>query len=259
MEDFDFVGTEDVGAEPDSSVENSVETEPNTEASTETETAQNTEQKPSIAEPQKYTVKVNKQEHKLTLDELIARAQMGMDYDRVKKQVEEMRSNPAMKLLESKAKESGMSVDQYAQALMQAETENRIAERRMQLIDEGKDEATAEYIARLELDANSLKNTVENLTASQRQTQAQRDFVNEQMARFQEKYPDVQDIPDSVIETVKNGTPPVEAYQEYLLSLKEKELQTYKTNDKNKSIDPGSASTQAKTSGDPFDEVFFGK
>lgn len=67
------------------------------------------------AEP-KYKVKFYGQEQEMTVSELVAAAQKGLDYDNVRTRLEQaQQSAPAVQLVERYAAANGMTVEQYLQ------------------------------------------------------------------------------------------------------------------------------------------------
>lgn len=238
------------------------ESEPTTEPIEATDDPTNEQaEKPTETnpEPQKFKVKVNKEEKELTLDEMIAAAQKGMDYDRVKGQVESLRNNPALTLLERKAKEANMPLDQYVDFLNKAEQQAKVDERKQQLIDEGYDEKIAEHVANLELKANGLESTVNNLTAQTKEQQQIEAQMKADIDEFFRECPDVdvRTLPKEVLDMMNGGVKPVVAYLKYQNDLKEKELSALKQNNKNAELDPGSAQTQKPDEGDEFVSELF--
>lgn len=140
---------EDIWGE-DSMPETDYEETEETEEAADTEGTEETETE-DIAPAETYKIKVLGEEKEMTLDELIASAQKGADYDRVKGQVKELKDS--MAVLEGLAKENGMSLAEYMGKVNESLQAQKIRTRAEEIIEEeGLDEETAERIARLELE-----------------------------------------------------------------------------------------------------------
>lgn len=86
------------------------------------------------AEP-KYKVKFYGQEQEMTVSELVAAAQKGLDYDNVRARLEQaQQSAPAVQLVERYAAANGMTVEQYLQFANQGFEQQAVA----QLVAQGR-------------------------------------------------------------------------------------------------------------------------
>ncbi len=245
LEESDVQTTEQ--PESDEEVVSDAETDTDTDEEAATET-----------EPQKYKVKHNKQEFELTLDELIQNASKGLDYDRIREDRDKLRTSPERKLIEQKAKEANMPVDKYIEVLTQAEQQQKIDARKQDLIDEGVNEKTADYIANLELKANGLETQVNSLSEQQQaETEAQAKMQKD-IADFVQRFPGVTEFPKEVETAINAGENPTVAYLAYKNNLAAKELEALKQNTKNKELDPGSTKTEKETEQDEFLNGLFG-
>lgn len=258
MEELSFLEAEDVGSLTTESTE-----EPTAETAEETTTEPSTEPSTEPTE-QKYKVKVNKKEKELTLDELIANAQKGMDYDRIREDRDKIKpiyekSKKAIELLERKAKEANMPLEQYAAFIEQADKQQEIDSYKQQLIDKGVDEDTASEIANIKFENGSLKSTVDNLSQQTRAQEEQQAKVQRDIEEFARMFPDVQEFPPDVIQDINSGMNPVTAYLKFQNDVKDKELAALRQNAKNKEIDTGSVQTQKDTEQDPFVAGLLGK
>ena len=80
------------------------------------------------AEP-KYKVKFYGQEQEMTVSELVAAAQKGLDYDNVRARLEQaQQSAPAVQLVERYAAANGMTVEQYLQFANQGFEQQAVAQ-----------------------------------------------------------------------------------------------------------------------------------
>ena len=103
------------------------------------------------AEP-KYKVKFYGQEQEMTVSELVAAAQKGLDYDNVRARLEQaQQSAPAVQLVERYAAANGMTVEQYLQFANQGFEQQAVA----QLVAQGMPEPAAKDLVaeRLRLDS----------------------------------------------------------------------------------------------------------
>lgn len=78
------------------------------------------------AAAEKHTVKYNGKEVELSLDELKTRAQMGMNYDHVKAENDRIKNSQLYKMLQRKAKDEGVSLDEYGRRMAEKERSARL-------------------------------------------------------------------------------------------------------------------------------------
>lgn len=77
--------------------------------------------------------------------------------------------------------------------------------------------------------------------------------ANRALTAFMTAYPDVEELPDSVIsEIITTDKSPIEAYQGYLLELKDLEIAKLKQQQLNKANTPGTAAGSAPANFDAF-------
>lgn len=221
------------------------------------------------AEPEQnaeaFTLKVNKEERTVTREEMIAYAQKGVDYDRVKAAAEQAKSdNTALKEQNAKMQEAYDLLEQIA-----GDSKSTVAElletmRVNRLVSQGLSQETAkERIAREKAekalaDANA-KQEVKKETAADRAAR--------EVADFRKEYPDVdmsKELMDRLVEDVQNGMSLTQAYRKYESAQKDAriqqlqaELEAEKKNRENRSTSPGSQSDSgAKRVTDKFDDFF---
>lgn len=141
---------------------------------------------------QKFTIKVNKEEREVDLQEMTELAQKGADYDRVKGQLETERQNtqtlqaeldkqkPLMEILELAAEQGGMSIEQLLENV------------HIGLL-KGKGMSDAE--AKAEIRAARAEKQVKTMTEQQTQKQATEDEqaqrAQREIAEFARNFPDV--------------------------------------------------------------------
>lgn len=143
---------EDIWGE-DSTPETDYEETEETEEAADTEGTEETETE-DIAPAETYKIKVLGKEKEMTLEELIASAQKGEDYDRIKGVNDELAEFiPALGIFKELAEKNGMSVTEYISKVNENLQAQKIRTRAEEIIEEdGLDEETAERIARLELE-----------------------------------------------------------------------------------------------------------
>ena len=197
---------EELIAQPQAEIETFAETiaEPSTET-VETTT------------PEFLKVKYNKEEIPLSQEQTIEYAQKGMNYDKVYKEYEELKNNPALNTydkIKNFAEFSGMSVDEWI---------NYLDEQRQQIEIEKytKTGVSEEYAKEL----MQLKNQVGKQDEVLRKYQEQ-EKLNNEIQEFRTAYPNVNitDIPDEAFELKQNANIPLGlAYKLTLYSNIEKE------------------------------------
>lgn len=226
------------------------------------------ETKPATApqEPVTFTLKVNKEEKTVTKDQMIAYAQKGVDYDRVKAAAEQAKSdNTALKeqlaqmqeghdLLTQLAEDSNISVAE----LLDAMRANRY--KGQGLSDDAAKERVAREKAEKALEAEKSKNP-----APKAETPAER--AAREVAEFRAEYPNAdlsKEQMDKLMGDVQNGMTLTEAYRKQESAEKdarirqlEEELAAEKKNRENRSTSPGSQSDSgARQVRNQYDDFF---
>lgn len=213
-----------------------------------------------------YTIKVNKEERQVTMEELISLAQKGADYDRVKKQAESGNQALMDKLSKTQevydvvsliAKESGVDVPSLLDTF-----------RIRQLMDrDGLSEKEAqERLGRLKaeekLNAMQSENAGKNNPENQMQERAQRE-----LKEFRKNFPDVDisNLPvEKMAEDIASGMTMTQAYLKELNRRQSEEIRTLneklkakEQNERNRVSSPGSASDSGtKKAKDKFEDFF---
>lgn len=263
MEGFDESADYQTGTEETTEVE---ETAADTET-TETETAENTDAEASEdseteteqadadkapkteekADGETFTLKVNKEEKTYSREEMIALAQKGADYDRVKEQLSHSREEvtnlqgkiqeqaTAMEVLNELAKDANMELPDLLKSL-------RVGMLKKQGLSE---DAANERLARLDVEK---ENASLKAAASNQESSSER--AKREIAEFREAYPDVEltkEVLDKLMVDVQGGTPLMTAYQKYESAQKDaqiaelqRQLAAEKQNKANASASPGS-------------------
>lgn len=273
-EDGDVIddSADDETSEPaEETEEDETEEENSGDPDEDTEKTEDEPQKDS--EQQTFTIKVNKEEKTVTLDEMTALAQKGADYDRVKENYTKSQQNvqelqeklnaltahqSALDILAIVAEQSGASIDQLAESIY-------VNLRKNAGISEG--EAKGELkSARLEKELNSYK-TQKSQPEDDADSRAKRD-----MEEFQKEYPDVQltgELIKSLTADIQNGMSLSAAYRKFerqqsaaKIADLERRLAAKAQNDKNKKQSPGSqkdsGGRRTRSDYEEFERALFG-
>ena len=225
---------------------------------------------------QTFTIKVNKEERTVSLDEMKTLAQKGADYDWVKEQnnqrqqtITELQTKldgmaaqqGVLDILGTIAKENNFTLEQLAESLY---------------INFRKQAGASEDVARGELKTAKLEKELNSYKAKQTQQQeketnaearAQRD-----LEEFGREYPDVElskELVDKLIPDIQKGMSLAAAYRKYeraqdsaRIADLERKLAANAQNDKNKKRSPGSqkdsGSRRVKSDYDVFEKALFG-
>lgn len=223
-----------------------------------------------------FTIKVNKEERKVTLEEMTTLAQKGADYDRVKEQntrhqqtiadlqskLEGVSSQQAvLDILDTIAQRSGSTLEQLAESLY---------------VNFRKSAGASEDVAREELKSAKLEKELNSYKAKQTQQQEQETDVEARAKRdledFAREYPEVElteELVDKLVPDIQNGMTLSAAYRKYekaqdsaRIKELERQLAAKAQNDKNKKRSPGSqrdsGGRSPKSDYDVFEKALFG-
>ena len=223
-----------------------------------------------------FTIKVNKEERQVTLEEMTTLAQKGADYDRVKEQntrhqqtiadlqskLEGVSSQQAvLDILDTIAQKSGSTLEQLAESLY---------------VNFRKSAGASEDVAREELKSAKLEKELNSYKAKQTQQQEQETDAEARAKRdledFAREYPDVElteDLVDKLVPDIQNGMSLSAAYRKHekaqdsaRIAELERQLAAKAQNDKNKKRSPGSqrdsGGRSPKSDYDVFEKALFG-
>lgn len=223
-----------------------------------------------------FTIKVNKEERKVSLEEMTTLAQKGADYDRVKEQntrhqqtIADLQSKlegvsaqqNALDILGTIAQRSNLTLDQLAESLY---------------INFRKTAGASEDVAREELKSAKLEKELNSYKAKQTQQQEQETDAEARAQRdieqFGRDYPDVElseELVDKLVPDIQNGMSLSAAYRKYekaqdaaKIADLERKLAAKEQNDKNKKRSPGSqkdsGGRKSKSDYDEFERALFG-
>lgn len=225
---------------------------------------------------QMFTLKVNKEERQVTLEEMTALAQKGADYDRVKEQANQLRQNNAdlqakidgitphqgaLDILSIVAEKGGLSLEQLAESLY---------------VNFRKSAGASEDVAREELKSARLEKELNAYKAQQTQQQEKdtdtQARAQKELEEFQQEYPDIsltEELVDKLLPDIQNGMRLTAAYRKYektqdaaKIAELERKLSAKEQNDKNKRRSPGSqqdsGGRRTKSDFEEFEAALFG-
>ena len=202
---------------PAEGADESAETpEDGTEPSAEEETAAQDQQEPPEtvdARPQTWELRHMDEVRRVNEADMVALAQKGLDYDRVRAQYDEFR--PVMDMLSTFANRQGMNTKDYianlrAQAKQAEGFSEADARRSVELEDREAIVAAAEAERQAQQDAMAQAQRAEAEAASRRQAD-----IQEFQQTFPEAAKDPNSIPPQVWADVRNGSSLVAAYARY--------------------------------------------
>ena len=176
------------------------------------------------------TVKVKHlgQEVELSMEQLIANAQKGLDYDHIRQERDSLRQAPEIALLDRLARDAGMSRADYVDAVNRRQVEQQIANE----VKRGVPEEAARRLHALE-EAERRRTEEETARAAQKAR-------NQDLLEFVQEYPDVKEFPPEVLEAISKGQKPLAAYQAYENKQLKAKLAALQKNQDNKQKTAGS-------------------
>lgn len=275
-EDGDVIDDSDDDEASDSAEETDTEeesTEEDDSGDPETDTENTEEETEHDSDKQTFTIKVNKEEKTVTLDEMTALAQKGADYDRVKENynksqqsVQELQAKldafsanqSALDILSIVAEKSGATLDQLAESIY---------------INLRKGAGASEDAAREELKSAALEKKLNAYEAREKQPEDDADSrAKRDMEEFQKEYPDVElnaELIKSLTADIQNGMSLSAAYRKLerqqsaaKIAELERKLAAKTQNEKNKSRSPGSqkdsGGRRTRSDYDDFERALFG-
>ena len=236
-----------------SDVENEKDDSTSKEISNEEEKSEDSEIdfKPFLEELSKK-VKYNKESINVdSIEDVISNFQKGLNYDKLQSKLTDLQNSKAETYINRKAKELGMSVDEYMDQVERYEAEQQRAKEERQLqemIENGVPEdvakeviATSQLRKQLQAKENELKEKEEQTQQQQAKNQEYEDFIK--------AYPNVkaEDIPKEVYEASQNSSLK-QAYTEWKLKQLEQQLAVMQKNkENNESIVGGVTEHDGKT------------
>ena len=204
------------------------------------------EPEPEAKEPEKaeddfLTIRFNKADMKLTKEKAVELAQKGANYDHVFQELQSYRDGPIGKAIKAYADAAGMSVEKYAEMMMEqqsAAAEKQALQELQEQYPDAPEELLREHV-KLKLEEKKAQAT------SAAETRRQREWADALA-----EYPDItaDSVPQDVHDAVANGMKPIDALRLHeLTSLRAKvaELtsakETKQKQDENRARSIGSA------------------
>ena len=263
---FDEINDEVINETEESNVtETNEETDSSTPNETEESKAEDTEvdYKP-LLEALSKKVKYNGEAVNIeSIEDLVTNFQKGLNYDKKQEQYENLQNSKVEQYVSKKAKELGMSVDEYIDQVenYEREQEKKKEQARLEeMINNGVPEDVAKEVIATSQLRKQLQEKENQLKEQEEKTKAEND-KNKQYADFVEQFPGVkpEDIPKEVFEKAQSSTL-VSAYKDWLIKDLETKLQIKEQNEKNAKSTVGSVTetgtTQKQTPVDMFLEGF---
>lgn len=188
---------------------------------TETQSADAPKQQEQVADEPKeaadddvtdyLTIRYNKADLKLSKKEAIELAQKGKNYDHIASELQSYRDGPIGKAIKAYADAAGMSVEKYAEMMMQqqeAAAEKQALAELQEKYPEAPEELLREY-AKLQIEGNKAK----ALTAEEAKRQ-------KEWADALAEYPDISadNVPPDVHDAVAQGATPLDALRMHELN-----------------------------------------
>ena len=186
------------------------------------------ETNPEAEKPATVRVKHLGQEMELSMDELIANAQKGLDYDHVREERDQLRQSPEISLLDRLSKAAGMTRSEYVAAVEQRQKEQEIAAQ----MQRGIPEEAARRLQKLE--------EAETRREAEERAREAAQVRNQDLMDFIKAYPDVQEFPEEVLAAISKGEKPLYAYQAYENRQLKTKLAAFQKNEENKQKTAGS-------------------
>jgi hypothetical protein len=154
------------------------------------------------------TIRYNKADKKLTKEEAIELAQKGMNYDHIQQELQSYREGPIGKALKAYADAAGMSVEKYAEMMMEqqeAAEEKKALEELQERYPDAPDELLKEHV-RMQREGNKAK---AETAAEARQKAAWSEALAEYPSISADK------VPQDVLDAVAQGKSPLMALREH--------------------------------------------
>lgn len=185
-----------------------------------------------------------------SIDDLITNFQKGLNYDKKQEQYENLQNSKVEQYVSKKAKELGMSVDDYIDQVenYEREQEKQKEQKRLEeMINNGVPEDVAKEVIATSQLRKQLQEKENQLKEQEERAKAEND-KNKQYVDFVEQFPNVkpEDIPKEVFENAQNSNL-VSAYKDWLIKDLETRIQIKEQNEKNAKSAIGSVTETGTT------------
>lgn len=217
-----------------------------------------TEEGEVTEKPQMLTLKYNGEVKEITLDEAVALAQKGMNYDKKLAELEALKNSRQIQMIERLAKESNLSVEEYLDSVEQQFEKQTIAKigdqirRKYPDIDKAALEEMAKSQYALIQQDKKQKELEESKNSKMQEEDIQKkeeERLNQMVSDFLEEYPEVnleEELKDAEFaKLLEKGESLVSAYRKIENQRLKTQLNAEKLNNKNKAKSTGSLSSQA--------------
>jgi hypothetical protein len=205
---------------------------------------------------QALKVKYNKEEMEIPFDEAIPLVQKGLNYDKTLERLQALESDPRLSFVEELAREQGMEVNDYLEAVKQFKEQERINE----LVSKG----ISEDVAHEMLENRKFREQFEAEKKAKAEEEKKNAEYNEFFSTFREAtgkdfVPGQDEIPAEVWEAHSNGTPLKYAFMEHQFKQLQSKVKVLQQNKQNEQKAPvGSLSAHGSQSVESEDEFLKG-
>lgn len=263
-DDIDFSDLSEENGSAEEDTEETVEEGESTEAP---EADQQTEAEEQATDS--FTLKHMDEVRTVSREEIVPLAQKGMDYDRIKGQLDAARNdlkdyekvkadlsklNERLQYLDELAKEQGMTTDELIES-----TQVQVMHHKT-----GKDIEVCRGIVANERRARELQAQQAAVTSARDQNAKRDADIAEFMKAYPELASDPKNVPNEVWEAVNKGESLLNAYRAYEVKALRAELEQQKAaaaeekrKQENKSRSTGSQKTKGTKTADPFDALWY--
>lgn len=196
-------------------------------------------------------IKYNKEEVNVeSIEDLIAGYQKGLNYDKKVQELENLQNSKLEKYAKQKAKELGITVDEYMDQVENYEKQQQKA-REEEQIEEMLNNGIPEDIAREVIATGQLRKQLqekENELKAREQERAEKEAKDKEYQDFLKEFPDVnpEDIPKEVFEEAEKSSLS-NAYMKWQLKEAKKKLSVVEQNEKNSMATIGSVTETGQT------------
>ena len=261
--DDEILSEEETSEEETSSEEETNEDSEPSETQEDNSDDEKVDFKPLLEELSKK-VKYNKENVTIeSLEDLINGYQKGLNYDKVQEKLESLQNSKAEVYINQKAKEMGLSVDEYMDQVEEYEKQQK-AEKEQERLEEMVESGVPEELAREVIATAELRRQLqqkENELKEKEEASKKKEQENKEYEEFMKNFPDVnpEDIPKEVFEDAVNSNLS-SAYMKYKMKDLENQLKVAKQNEENSASTVGgvteTGTTQEKHAQDLFLEGF---
>lgn len=228
---------------------------PQPEARTTEDAAENTSESKDEGQQGTPTLKLKYlgREMELPQNEVVTLAQKGMNYDHLQNRLQQVEKSAEFAILDRYAAIAGMNRQEYLQFLEQQAEEAEL----QPYIEKGIDAEEAKGYMENRRKAEMMDGLQQKIEQKMQEQEQQRQAIDQQLLAFIAKYPDVKKFPPKVMDDIRGGMTPLEAYAQYETAELRNKLAATTQNVRNRSSHVGSvAGTTASEDGDVFLQGF---